>query len=254
MPKNKSYTNFILDPKSPVPYHAQIEAYLRDLIKDKRFVDGKNLLPKEESLSKKFGVSRNTIRQALNKLVQEGLIERKKGVGSKVVQNKISTRLDNWISFTKEMKNQGIEVVNYLIDISLVNAEEEIYKALSISKPQKIWCLKKIRGSKEACYLYSVSYFHPRTGVSDKDNFKKPLYSLLEKQHDVIVSLSKERLSAIKAGEKLAELLNIDENDPVLKRERTVFDSGNRPVEYNIVYYKTEYFTYDIDIKREFKK
>ncbi|RUA09580.1 MAG: GntR family transcriptional regulator [Flavobacteriia bacterium] len=254
MPKSKSYTNFILDTESSVPYHAQIEAYLRELIKDKRFIDGKNLLPKEESLSKKFGVSRNTIRQAINKLVQEGLIERKKGVGSKVVQKKISTRLDNWISFTKEMKLQGIDVVNYLIDISMVNADKEVYKALSISKPQKIWCLKKIRGSKEAKYLYSISYFHPRTGISDKDNFKKPLYDLLEEKHDTIVTVSKEKLRAIIAGKELAEILNTDENDPVLKRERIVFDSGNRPVEYNIVYYKTDYFTYDIDIKREFKK
>jgi len=254
MPKSKSYTNFILDTESSVPYHAQIEAYLRELIKDKRFIDGKNLLPKEESLSKKFGVSRNTIRQAINKLVQEGLIERKKGVGSKVVQKKISTRLDNWISFTKEMKLQGIDVVNYLIDISMVNADEEVYKALSISKPQKIWCLKKIRGSKEAKYLYSISYFHPRTGISDKDNFKKPLYDLLEEEHDTIVTVSKEKLRAIIAGKELAEILNTEENDPVLKRERIVFDSGNRPVEYNKVYYKTDFFTYDIDIKREFKK
>ena len=143
MLNNKSYTDFKLDKESSLPFHAQIETYLRELIKDKRFAKGKNFLPKEESLSKKFGVSRNTIRAAIFKLVQEGLIERKKGVGSKVIQKKISTRLDNWISFTKEMKNQGIEVINYLVDISFVQAEEDVYTALSILKSQKIWCLKK---------------------------------------------------------------------------------------------------------------
>jgi len=251
MLNNKSYTNFKLDPESSLPLHAQIEMYLRELIKDKKFIDGKNLLPKEESLSKKFGVSRNTIRAAISKLVQEGLIERKKGVGSKVIQKKISTRLDNWISFTKEMKNQGIDVVNYLIDISLVNASNEVYTALSISKKQKIWCLKKIRGSKDAKYLYSISYFHPRTGISDKDNLKIPLYDLLEKEHDTVVSVSKEKLRAVNAGKEIADLLDTDKNDPILKRERIVLDPGNRPVEYNIVYYQTDYFTYDIDIKRE---
>jgi GntR family transcriptional regulator len=252
MKQYRSDKDFRLDPESPLPLHAQIEKFLRILITDKKYIDGSNFLPKEESLSKKFGVSRNTIRQAINKLVQEGLIERKKGVGSKVVQKKISTRLDNWISFTKEMKNQGIDVVNYLVNISLVNADEEVNKALSLTKPQKIWCLKKIRGSKESRYLYSVSYFHPRTGVSDKDNFKKPLYELLEKYHDTIVSVSKEKLTAVKAGAEIAEMLDTKENDPILKRERIVYDSGNRPVEYNIVYYRTDYFTYDIDIKREF--
>ena len=254
MKKYRSDKDFRLDPESPLPLHAQIEKYLRILIKDKKYIDGSNFLPKEESLSKKFGVSRNTIRQAINKLVQEGLIERKKGVGSKVVQKKISTRLDNWISFTKEMKNQGIDVVNYLVDISYIMADDETYTALSLTKPVKIWCLKKIRGSKDEKYLYSISYFHPRTGISDKDNFKKPLYDLLEKYHDTIVSVSKEKLTAVKAGKEIAEILNTQKDDPILKRVRIVYDSGNRPVEYNIVYYKTDYFTYDIDIKREFKK
>ena len=253
MLNNKSYTDFKLDMESSLPFHAQIEKYLRKLIKDKRFANGKNLLPKEESLSKKFGVSRNTIRAAISKLVQEGLIERKKGVGSKVIQKKISTRLDNWVSFTKEMKDQGIKVVNYLVNISYTDADDEIYMALSISKPVKIWCLKKIRGSQEAKYLYSISYFHPRTGISNKDNFKKPLYDLLEEQHDTIVSVSKEKITAIKAGTEIAEILKTKKNDPILKRVRIVYDLGNRPVEYNIVYYKTDYFTYDIDIKREFK-
>ena len=203
------------------------------------------------TMSMKLGVSRNTIRQAINKLVHEGLIVRKKGVGTKVVIKKISTRLDNWISFTKEMKNQGIEVVNYLVNIALVEVEDEVYEALSVAKTKKIWKLEKIRGSKEAKYLYSVSYFHPRIGITGNENFITPLYELLEKEHDIIVSTSKEKLRAVKADGKIAAMLDIGNDVPILKRERLVLDVGDRPVEYNMVYYHTDYFTYDIDIKRE---
>jgi len=80
--------NFKLDLNSSIPLHAQIEIYLRELIVDEAYIKGDKFLPKEESMSKKLGVSRNTIRQAINKLVQEGLIERKKGVGTKVLQKK----------------------------------------------------------------------------------------------------------------------------------------------------------------------
>lgn len=243
--------DFKLDQNSPVPLHAQIEEYLRTLITKKEYKSEGKFLPKEMTMSKKLGVSRNTIRQAINKLVHEGLIERKKGVGTKVVTRKISTRLDNWISFTKEMRNQGIEVVNYLVNIALINAEDEVYEALSVDKTKKIWKLEKIRGSKEARYLYSVSYFHPRVGINGDENFIKPLYELLEQEHDIIVSTSKEKLRAIKADDKLASLLDISNDVPILKRERLVFDIGDRPVEYNFVYYHTDYFTYDIDIKRD---
>ncbi|MBT8298746.1 MAG: GntR family transcriptional regulator, partial [Maribacter sp.] len=182
----------------------------------------------------------------------EDLIERKKGVGTKVVNKKITTRLDHWISFTKEMRKQGIEVVNYLVHISLVVAPEEVYDALSVSKSKKLWQLEKIRGSKQAKYLYSVSYFHPRVGITGDENFRTPLYELLEASHDTIVATSKERISAIKANKELSSILELPMHMPILKRNRLVCDSGDRPVEYNIVYYHTDYFTYDIEIKREF--
>jgi GntR family transcriptional regulator len=240
-----------LDQNSPVPLHAQIEEYLRGLIVKKEYKSGEKFLPKEVTMSNKLGVSRNTIRQAINKLVHEGLIERKKGVGTKVVTKKISTRLDNWISFTKEMRNQGIEVVNYLVNIALVAVDDEVSEALSISKSKKVWKLEKIRGSKDAKYLYSVSYFHPRVGITGDENFMTPLYELLEKEHDIIVATSKEKLRAIKADSRIASLLDIGKDVAILKRERLVLDIGERPVEYNMVYYHTDYFTYDIDIKRD---
>jgi GntR family transcriptional regulator len=243
--------NFKLDQSSAVPLHAQIEQYLRKLILKKEYKNGDKFLPKEVTMSKRLGVSRNTIRQAINKLASEGLIERKKGVGTKVVTHKISTRLDNWISFTKEMRSQGIEVVDYLRNLSLVEANEQVYEALSVDRTKKIWKLEKIRGSKDAKYLYSVSYFHPRVGISGDENFMKPLYEVLEKEHDIIVSVSKEKLRAVKADDAIGSILDLGNDSPILKRERLVCDAGDRPVEYNIVYYNTEYFTYDIDIKRE---
>lgn len=245
---------FRLDQQSSIPLHAQIEEYLRTLIISNVYSTGNTLLPKEVTLSKKLGVSRNTVRQAVNKLVNEGLIERKKGVGTKVVQKKITTRLDNWISFTKEMRNQGIDVVNYSVKASLVIAPNSVYEALSIPSTKEIWKLEKIRGSSEAKYLYSVSYFHPRVGITGKEDFNRPLYELLEKEHDTIVATSKEKISAIVASKKIGLFLDVEEEIPVLKRERQVCDVGDRPVEFNIVYYRTDYFTYDIEIKRELKK
>lgn len=243
--------DFRLDQQSAIPLHAQIEKHLRRLISLEEYKNGNNLLPKEVTLSKKLGVSRNTVRQAVNTLVNEGLIERKKGVGSKVVHKKITTRLDNWISFTKEMRNQGIDVVNYMVQNTLVNAPNEINDGLAISQSKEIWKLEKIRGSKDAKYLYSVSYFHPRVGITGKEDFNTPLYELLEKEHDVIVSTSKEKISAITASKKISLLLDVEKETPILKRERIVCDLGDRPVEYNIVYYRTDYFTYDIEIKRD---
>ncbi|QDH80245.1 GntR family transcriptional regulator [Echinicola soli] len=242
---------FKLEHKSAIPYHVQLEKYLRELIKLKEYASGESFLPKEESLAKRFGISRNTVRQAIDKLVQDGLIERKRGVGSKVVAQNIATRLDQWISFTKEMKDKGIEVVEYAVKVGFVLPDKEIAKALNLSSEAEVCRLERIRGAKDAKYLFSISYFHPRIGLTGKENFYQPLYEMLERECHVIVAVSKEKLKAIAAPQPIAKALDIKKGDPVLKRERVVLDQGDRPVEYNLVYYSTDYFSYDIDIKRE---
>jgi GntR family transcriptional regulator len=243
--------DFKLDLKSAIPYHVQVEKYMRDLIKIKEYASGESFLPQEESLAKRFGISRNTVRQAIDKLVQDGLVERKRGVGSKVVAQNISTRLDQWISFTKEMRDKGIEVVEYSVKVGFVLPDERIAKALNLSRDTEVCCMERVRGAKDAKYLFSISYFHPRIGLTGKENFYQPLYEMMEQEFNVIVAVSKEKLKAIAAPTAIAKALDIKKGDPVLKRERLVLDQGDRPVEYNLVYYATDYFSYDIDLKRE---
>ena len=99
-----------IDHKSKLPLHVQVEELLRELITLPEYQNG-NFLPKEVDLANNLGVSRNTIRQATNKLEYEGLLIRKKGVGTKVASPMMSTNLNMWYSFTKEMESRGIKVV-----------------------------------------------------------------------------------------------------------------------------------------------
>lgn len=77
-----------IDPNSSKPLHLQAEEILRRLIEENDYKNGK-LLPSETDMSKQLNISRNTLRQAINKLVIEGLLIRKKGVGTKVTKKGI---------------------------------------------------------------------------------------------------------------------------------------------------------------------
>lgn len=102
----------LIDHKSKLPLHAQVEDYLRKLIGMEKFQRG-IFLPKEVELANRLGVSRNTVRQATNKLENEGLIVRKKGVGTRVAEKRgLKTGLDHWYSFTQEMQEKGVVVTN----------------------------------------------------------------------------------------------------------------------------------------------
>jgi GntR family transcriptional regulator len=72
---------------------------------------------------------------------------------------------------------------------------------------------------------------------------------MLEEKFGVLVVRSNENISAALAG-NMGKKLGISSHDPILIRERFVYDPGNRPIEYNIGYYRADKFTYSIDIKK----
>lgn len=243
---------FELNHNSGIPLHLQVEQILRQLIDLPEYRAGR-FLPKEEALSKRLGISRNTVRQAANKLVYEGLIVRKKGVGTRVVDQAVSTRLDNWLSFTQEMNSKGIPFRNYEIAVDWIKANDELATVLMVKPGQRILKLERLRGLEKGPIVFFVSYFHPRIGLTGKEDFSTHLYDLLEQKYSTVVNLSREEIKAQKADNILAKKLNIAIGDPILFRKRRVFDPGDRIIEYNLGYYRADRFTYSIEIERDRK-
>ena len=232
---------------SPIPLHVQVEELLRRLVEEPRFKNGA-FLPKEIELAKKLGVSRNTIRQATNKLEYEGLITRKKGVGTKVSGKEISTNLTEWHSFTQEMSSKGIPFSNLAIKVEWVLSEEHIANFLNTRQKTKVLKLSRLKGATEP-FVFFESYFQPRIGLTGKEDFNRNLYDILEEDYHSVPAISKEKIRAGLAGD-LAKILHLKKSDPILIRERFVSDPGNRPLEYNIGYYRADKFTYSIEITR----
>lgn len=239
-----------IDHQSALPLHAQVEDLLRKLIEKPEYQNGK-LLPNEINIAKKLGISRSTVRQATNKLVYERLLIRKKGVGTTVAKNNISTKLDKWASFTHEMDEKGVVFKNYSIKVSNIIPDKEIQQLFKIGAGVKVLKMERVKGLESEPIVYFVSYFHPRTGLTTDDDFAKPLYETLEKEHHIVATVSKEGISAILADKQLSKLLSVEPGAPILFRKRVVCDAGDRPIEYNLGYYRADRFTYTIDIARK---
>jgi len=239
-----------IDHNSDLPLHRQIESALRDLINSGAYDNGK-LLPKEVDLSLAAGVSRNTVRQAYSSLVQEGLLQRKQGVGTiKVASKNVVTHLKKWASFTQDMKDQGIKIKNYQISLEKVPCTEEFEQVFQVSKEKYITKLTRIRGNEECPFVVFESWFHPRIPITDEQKFDKPLNEILEKDYHIIAMKSSEELQAKLADSRISALLGIEKGTPVFFRKRLVYDAGNRIIEYNKCYYRHDKMTYKIDINR----
>lgn len=247
--KHMHKMNLKIDHNSPMPLHAQVESLLRELIEWPEYKNG-GFLPKEVDLAKKLGISRNTLRQATNKLEYEGLLIRKKGIGTKVAQKSITTNLDNWMSFTQEMSEQGVGFINYSSEVKKVKADAKVALFFNVEEGTELLCLCRLRGSDDGPFVYFESYFHPRIGLTDDIDFSRPLYEILENDFHVVPTSSKENIKAKSASEITAERLRINAGEPILVRERFVSDPGGKAIEYNIGFYNAEKFTYSITINR----
>lgn len=239
-----------IDHKSPIPLHIQAENLLRKLISDPQYQGGK-FIPNEVELSKRLAISRTTLRQALNKLVYEGLLIRKKGVGTKVAAVAVSSKSMNWMSFSQEMKARGLPIKNFELHLSWVFPEEKVANFFEMKPDKKVLKLERLRGGQEGPFVYFISYFHPRVGLTGEEDFTRPLYEILEKDHLVIAQLSKEEITARAADKIISAKLDTEIGAPILFRKRFVYDQAERPIEYNLGYYRADGFIYTVESRRD---
>lgn len=238
-----------IDHNSPIPIHVQVESYLRELIEQEEYQEGK-FLPNEVELSKKMGISRNTFRAAMDRLVLEGLVIRKKGVGSKVNKSKIKTTLTEWDSFSREMTTKGKLLKTISKEVQWVEADEEIAAALDVKPGTAVCRLERIRGVEEDPVVIFISYFHPRVGIKSDEKFDGRLYEILQDKYYCVPEISDEEIGALPCSDSFSRKLHISSDIPILFRKRKVLNAADKILELCYAYYRSDKFLYTIRIKR----
>jgi GntR family transcriptional regulator len=238
-----------LDRRSNLPLHAQIEAYLRELIQQPRYAAG-SLLPDEITLARQLGVSRSTLRAGMQKLIYEGLVERRQGHGTRVSSPPLQTGIAEWHSLTGEMRSRGIEVHNYTLDVDLVTPSEEVRNALQLKSERQIWQLRRVRGWSGERVVLTVSWMHPRLGIRGDEDFSRPLYDVIAERSGVVPVRSLEEITACLADEELARVLGVGLGSALLLRKRATLDANDEPVEFNINWYRSDVHSLRMDLQR----
>ena len=234
----------------PLPLHRRAERAIRELISGTGYPPGR-LLPDEVAMAEQLAVSRGTVRAALSRLVAEGMIERKPGVGTRVVRRAAESAIGAWHSFSREMARRGIKVQLFRLDFREAEAPREIASALRVAPGTRLQRLDRIRGWDDAPALGVRSWFHPRVRIARDADFSRPLYDIIREASGLSAERAHEELSAVLAPATFAADLRVARGSPLLLRRRTVFDTANRPLEYSEVHYVSGRFTLTLDLRRE---
>jgi GntR family transcriptional regulator len=246
--------NFVLDPPaptSPVPLHYQIREQISLAIADGRLVPGA-LLPPEEDLAAQASVSRTTIRQALAALVHEGLIERKRGKGSWVVEPRIDQQLNELTGFVEDMLSRGLEPEAQVISTEVVSADVVVAEELGVPEGSKVVRIERIRLADRRPILFDVSHLPLEIGqrILNEDLRKRPIFEILEGDLGVALNEADYHIRAVAAQNPIATHLRVRRGTPLLMIERTTYSRDGVPVDYENLYYRADRMTFSLRLRR----
>ena len=238
-----------ITPSSGVPLYRQVEAYLRRLAAHPVFQRGA-FLPDELTIANRLGVSRGTARAALSRLVNDGVVERKAGVGTRVTRPPVESGVRAWRSFTREMAAKGVTVQTFRIDFTKARATRPVAQGLGVKPGTVVARLDRLRGWDGVPVLLCRSWFHPRLRLSEKLDYTKPLYDIIEAVTGLAADRAREQLKAVSADSVLASQLQVPEGEPLLHRSHSVSDVRGRPIEYAELHYVSARFTLTMELQR----
>lgn len=210
----------VLDRKGPIPLYYQIAEDLRSRYEE---VQTGTRLPSEPELAKSYGVSRGTIKQALDELEKEGRIERIRGVGTFVTQPRIQQSGTKIQSYTEQVALHGYETWAKVLSFKVVRAGEKMGAKLGIAPGDEVYCIERLRYIGKDPLVLITSYLpKAKVGVLTEEDAADSLYLALEKR-GLRPTRVQDRFTAGIASPSVAEILQIVEGSPVLYTARLGF-------------------------------
>lgn len=227
------------NPHSAIPLYYQIEQDLASLIANGTLAPGSQL-PSEEELVQKYGVSRTTVRKAIQELERLELIEIRRGKGTFVRTEKMTQELTALTGFVEDMVAMGKQPSAKVLGKATVEATEEVARQLRVPIGTEVMQIKRVRMADDEAISLDETYLPLELGrkVVEDDLEVYPIFSLLEGKYDTPLLEADYRLEAISADALVAEALGIEVKAPILLIERVSYSLDHRPVDYEKLFYR----------------
>lgn len=229
MPKESTYEENKLIEESTVPLYFQLMTMIKRQI-DCGILKPGDMVPSESQLCSQYGVSRSTVRQALNQLAEKNLIIRRRGKGSFISNPKYQRSLNHLYSFTEDMLAMGFKPRSEILESSIINPSDDIVKQLELpNKESKVFKMTRLRIANDEALLIETShiplYLCPDI---DKEDFSNTsLYSVLQNKYSLNLHRAFETYESIKLNKESAALLNCKSSSCAFSIQRIAYlDTG----------------------------
>ena len=240
----------------PLPKYHQIYLVLREQLDEGRFADG---LPGELALMAQFGVARVTVRRALERLSDEGLISRNPGRRTRPVAPAAANdarsgdvmERANLRGLLENLVTMGLHTSVKVIDVATITASTQVAEALQLSLGDPVQKAVRVRSTREGPLSHITTYVPGDIArrFGRRELAKKPILVLLE-ESGVKVGRAHQTISARLADNVLAQHLEVSVGSALLAVRRLIYDDADKPVQWLHGFYRPDRYAYEMQLSR----
>lgn len=200
----------------------------------------------EISLCKEYDCSRMTVKKGMELLVQEGLIYRKKGLGSFVMSHSDSSRIEipeRELSGLSKNTKQSLQ--SKILDFRLEFASAKIAKALEINQNDPVYKINRLRSINGRPHVLELTYMNTQiTPGITTEVLTHSIYSYLENELELKIASAKKITRADKSTEEDQKYLGLKPDEPVLEIEQIAYLDNGAPFEYSFSRHRYDLFEF----------
>jgi GntR family transcriptional regulator len=236
----------------PIPLYFQLKNILLEYITE-HHKDKDAPIPTEVDISNHFGISRPTVRQAINSLVVEGYLYRIKGRGTFISKPKINQEFLRALeSYNVEMRKKGLVPSTKVLGLEVTECKDRVAEALKLESGSRVIKLSRIRYANDEPIVFVVTYL-PYDRCPDFMNRNletESIYGILENEYKLIINRVVRSLESIPAGSFEAELLQIEKGAPIQYFESIAYLEDETPIEFSLAKYRGDRNKFTFELKR----
>jgi DNA-binding GntR family transcriptional regulator len=234
-----------LDREGPVPLYAQVAERFEALIADGTLPSGTRL-ENEIAMGERFGLSRPTMRRAIQVLVDKGLLVRRRGVGTQIVHGSITRRAELsslYDDLAQDQRTPTTEVLLY----EMLEPTVELAQQLGVEIERPVLHLKRLRSADDAPIALMENHLLEAPLVLREELERRGLYEML-RERGTTMRVARQFVSARAAIKEEARLLDVPVGSPILTLERTAYDQSGRVVEIGHTHYRPDRYTIEFTL------
>jgi GntR family transcriptional regulator len=238
---------------SGLPRYAQVANDLTRRIADGIYPVG-SLLPREVELSAEYGISRHTVREALRRLNEAGLVSRRRRAGTEVLVAEPATRYRQPISSIEDLLQYGEATDVRLIRKRIVRCDAELATMLECEKGRGWLRFETVRtqpGDKRPVCHTTMYLTLDLEGIAERVNsFSLPISAMVERDYGLRIAAIEQSLRAVSLDAVGARRLKVEANSPALEAVRRYYDERGHLLELAIAVHPGERFAYTTRLSR----